>query len=94
MSNINGLGSVSPLQQTSSVAKTAATQVSSAANKPTLSDRIELSGLSGMHALLKSGGDFRADKVASIKAQIEAGTYETDDKFDAVSDKVLSALGE
>ena len=94
MSNINGLGSVNPLQQTTPLAKTAATDISSAATKPTLSDRLELSGTSSFLATLKAGGDFRADKVATVKAQIEAGTYETDDKFDAVSSKLLDALGE
>ena len=92
MSSIHGLSSVSPVQQTSSVAKTAATEVTSAAQKPSLSDRLELSGVSGLLQSLKAGGDFRADKVASIKSQIEAGTYETDDKLDAASDRLLDEL--
>jgi flagellar biosynthesis anti-sigma factor FlgM len=92
MSSINGLGGVSPLQQTSSVAKSAATADTSATAKPSLSDRLELSGMSGLLQSLKTGGDFRADKVATIKAQIEAGTYETDDKLDVASDKLLDEL--
>ena len=92
MSSINGLSGVSPLQQTASVAKSAAAQVSSAAQKPSLSDRLELSGMSGLLQSLKTGGDFRADKVASIKAQIESGTYETDDKLNVASDKLLDEL--
>jgi negative regulator of flagellin synthesis FlgM len=92
MSSINGLGGVSQIQQAAAVAKTAATQSSSAADKPSLSDRLELSGMSGLLASLKAGGDFRADKVASIKAQIAAGTYETDDKFDIASDKILDEI--
>ena len=94
MSSINGLGGVSPLQQTAPVAKTAPTQATSAAAKPTLSDRLELSGTSGFLATLKAGGDFRADKVASIKAQIEAGSYETDDKLNGAADRLLDAIGE
>ena len=94
MSSINGLGGVSQIQQTSSVAKTAPTEVTSAASKPTLSDRIELSGMSGLMASLKAGGDFRADKVATIKSQIEAGTYDSDDKLDAATHRLLDALGE
>ena len=94
MSSINGLGGVSPLQQASSVAKSGPTENTSAAAKPTLSDRLELSGTSGFLATLKAGGDFRADKVATVKAQIDAGSYETDDKFEAVTDRLLDALGE
>ena len=94
MSSINGLGGVSPLQQTSALSKATPTQGSSAAAKPTLSDRLELSGTSNLLATLKAGGDFRADKVASIKSQIEAGTYSIDDKLDLASDRLLDALGE
>ncbi len=92
MSSINGLGGVSQVQQASAVAKTAATHETSAAAKPSLSDRLELSGMSGLLASLKAGGDFRADKVASIKAQIESGAYETGDKLDIASDRMLSDI--
>jgi negative regulator of flagellin synthesis FlgM len=92
MSSINGLGSVSQIQQTSSVTRTTATPSTSATDKPSLSDRLELSGMSSLLASLKAGGDFRADKVASVKAQIEAGTYETDDKLDLASDRMLDDI--
>jgi anti-sigma28 factor (negative regulator of flagellin synthesis) len=32
------------------------------------------------------------DKVASIKAQIEAGTYEDDHKLDVAADRLLDDL--
>ena len=92
MSSINGLGSTSPLQQTQSVAKSAPSVSTSATAKPSLSDRLELSGMSGLLQSLKAGGDFRADKVATIKAQIESGSYETDAKLDAASDRLLDEL--
>ncbi len=92
MSTIHGLGSVSPLQQTQATTQSA--PASSAATTPTLSDRLELSGMSGLLQSLKVGGDFRADKVATIKSQIQAGTYETDEKLDGASDRLLDALGE
>ena len=92
MSSIHGIGSTAPLQQTSSVAKSASTTASSTTGRPSLSDRLELSGASGFLQSLKVGGDFRADKVATIKAQIESGSYETDDKLDAASDRLLDEL--
>jgi anti-sigma28 factor (negative regulator of flagellin synthesis) len=44
--------------------------------------------------LLKTlkNNDIRTDKVAAIKAQIEAGTYEDDKKLDAAVDRLLDDL--
>src|SRR5256885_16180378 len=44
-------------------------------------DRLELSGNSHLLDTLRSN-EVRIDKVAIIKSQIEAGTYETPDKLD------------
>jgi anti-sigma28 factor (negative regulator of flagellin synthesis) len=57
-----------------------------------LTDRVELSGMSGLLKSLKAGHDFRADKVADIKAQIEAGTYESEEKLDVAADRLLDDL--
>ena len=54
-------------------------------------DRLELSGLSPMLKTLRRN-DLRADKVANIKAQIEAGTYEDDKKLDVATDRLLDDL--
>jgi anti-sigma28 factor (negative regulator of flagellin synthesis) len=62
-----------------------------AAAKPPLSDRVELSGVGPLLSALKSN-DIRADKVASVKAQIEAGTYEDEKKLDAAVDRLLDDL--
>jgi len=37
--------------------------------------------------------DIRADKVAAIKAQIQAGTYETEQKLDAALSRLLDEIG-
>src|SRR5688572_8004203 len=52
-----------------------------------LTDRVELSGMKSILQSLKAGKDFRADKVAQVRAQIEAGTYETDEKLTIAADK-------
>jgi flagellar biosynthesis anti-sigma factor FlgM len=57
-----------------------------------VTDRVELSGMSHLLKTLKSGGDIRADKVAAVKAQIEAGTYEDDKKLDIAADRLLDDL--
>ena len=37
--------------------------------------------------------DIRHDRVAAIKAQIQAGTYETADKLDRAIDAMLDEIG-
>ena len=92
MSSINGLGNNSPVQQTTNVAKPAA-PASVAGSTPTRSaDRLELSGVSHLFQSLKTN-DVRAEKVAAIKAQIENGTYDLDNKkLDGALDGLLDDL--
>ncbi|MCC7351117.1 MAG: flagellar biosynthesis anti-sigma factor FlgM [Phycisphaerales bacterium] len=56
-----------------------------------LTDKLELSGMSHLMKALKNN-DIRADKVASIRAQIEAGTYEDDNKLNGAVDRLLDEL--
>ena len=91
MSSINSVGGNLPVQNVASPASTAGVQKQTAAqpSTPTRSaDRVELSGVSHLLSTLKTN-DVRLDKVNSVRAQIEAGTYETDDKLDAAADKLL-----
>jgi anti-sigma28 factor (negative regulator of flagellin synthesis) len=55
-------------------------------------DRVELSGVSHLLQSLKSGQAIRADKVAEVRAQLDAGTYETDEKLDIAADRLLDEL--
>lgn len=57
-----------------------------------VADRVELSGMSEMLKSLKAGKDFRADKVADVKSQLEAGTYESDEKLNIAADRLLDDL--
>jgi anti-sigma28 factor (negative regulator of flagellin synthesis) len=90
MSSVNSIGNNSPIQPTNTqpIAKHPAPEASS---KPSLSDRVELSGASHLLQTLKAN-DIRVDKVASIKSQIEAGTYEDDHKLDVAADRLLDDL--
>jgi len=56
-----------------------------------ITDKLELSGMSHLLKTLKNN-DIRTDKVADIKAQIEAGTYEDDQKLDGATDRLLDDL--
>lgn len=56
-----------------------------------ITDKLELSGMSHLLKALKAN-DIRADKVAEIKGQIDAGTYENDEKLDIATDRLLDDL--
>jgi anti-sigma28 factor (negative regulator of flagellin synthesis) len=90
MNPINNVGGNSPIQKITSTPvqkEVPATQ----SGRPSLADRVELSGAGSILSRLKSN-DIRADKVAAIKAQIEAGTYEDDQKLDVAADRLLDDL--
>jgi anti-sigma28 factor (negative regulator of flagellin synthesis) len=92
MSNINAVGGNSPVQKIIANPVQRSVQTEAAQQPTPLADRVEISGVGAMLKTLKAGGAFRADKVADIKAQIEAGTYEDDTKLDAAADKLLDDL--
>jgi negative regulator of flagellin synthesis FlgM len=90
--SIQGIGSQSPVQKIVSnpIQKSLPTDATSAPARG--SDKVEFSSASSMLASLKAGGDVRADKVADIRAQIESGTYETDDKVNGALDGLLDDI--
>ena len=90
MSQINGVGSNSPIQKIVSQPIQKQIPADAPAQLP-VTDRVELSGMGGMLKALKQN-DVRADKVAEIKSAIEAGTYESDDKLNAAIDRLLDEM--
>jgi negative regulator of flagellin synthesis FlgM len=90
MNNVNPLSGNSPVEKIA--AKPVRKEIAANSATPTpKSDRVELSGVNHLLAALKTN-DIRADKVAEIRAQIEAGTYETDKKLDIAVDRLLDDL--
>jgi anti-sigma28 factor (negative regulator of flagellin synthesis) len=92
MDPIQNTGASAPLQKIYS--KPVQRQIPADAPKQLpATDRLELSGVSHLLKTLKASGDVRTDKVASVKAQIESGTYDADgQKLDAATDKLLDDL--
>ena len=88
--NINGVGNNSPIQKIVNQPVMRETPVDAPKQNP-LMDKLELSGMSHLLGALKAN-DVRADKVAAIKAQIDADTYITDDKLDVACDRLLDDL--
>lgn len=90
MNPVNNLGSTSPVQKLVSNPIQRQTPADPPKNLRA-SDKLELSGVSHLLKALQSN-DVRADKVASIRSQIEAGTYEDSHKLDAAVDRLLDEV--
>src|SRR5438105_10343996 len=97
MSAINGIGSHNPVQKVVSqpiqkqLPATPAT-ANKAVQGRAIADKVQLSHVNQLLATLKSGGDIRADKVAAVRAQLKAGTYESEAKLDAAIDRLIDDL--
>lgn len=90
MSSVNGIGQSSPVQKIIQQPIHKQVPADAPAQLPTV-DKLELSGVSHLLQTLKNN-DVRVDKVAQIKAEIEAGTYETEEKLDIAVDRLLDDL--
>jgi negative regulator of flagellin synthesis FlgM len=91
MNPINNVSGNSPVQKLASAGAVQKQAPAEAASRPSPKDRVELSGMGHLLGALKNN-DIRADKVADIKAQIAAGTYDDDQKLDAAVDRLLDDL--
>jgi anti-sigma28 factor (negative regulator of flagellin synthesis) len=89
--NVNNVGNSSPVQKLVNNPVQKSIPADAPQQLP-VADRLELSGVSHLMKALKSNADVRTDKVAEVKAQIAAGTYEDDKKLDAAVDRLLEDL--
>ena len=90
MSSVNSVGNNSPVQNI--INHPIQKQIPASQQPASRSaDKVELSGVSHLLTSLKAN-DIRVDKVATIKSQIEAGTYEDDHKLDVAADRLLDDL--
>jgi anti-sigma28 factor (negative regulator of flagellin synthesis) len=55
-------------------------------------DRLDISPAGELVSQSLDGAD-RANRLAQIRAEIQAGTYETDDKLNAAVDRLLGEIG-
>ena len=90
MSTIQSIGTNSPVPKIVQQPIPKQIPADPAPQSPTV-DKLELSGMSHLLKVLKSN-DVRVDKVAQVRAQIDAGTYETDDKLNVAADRLLDDL--
>jgi negative regulator of flagellin synthesis FlgM len=90
MSSINHIGGSSPVQRVVTNPIQKQLPADAPAQMPA-TDKLELSGATHLLKALKKN-DIRTDKVAEVKAQIEAGTYDDEKKLDAAVDRLLDDL--
>ena len=57
-----------------------------------VSDVVEISTAAALAAKVQEIPDVRADLVARVKREIEAGTYETPERIEAAVEKLLNDL--
>ncbi len=90
--DVNGPGSIQssfpikPAQQNSEVQKPAITKPVST------QDEVEISPAGKMLDTLHQSSELRAERLAQIKSEIDAGTYETPDKLEAALGELLNEI--
>ena len=90
MSSIDRIASNSPIQKVGPTPVQREVPADAPKQIP-VTDKLELSGMSHLLKTLQKN-DIRAEKVAEVKGQIEAGIYEDDKKLDGAIDRLLDDL--
>jgi negative regulator of flagellin synthesis FlgM len=62
-------------------------------NGPSQTDQVDISPAAQLAGQVSEIPDIRQDRVASIRAAIADGTYETADKFSGAVDRLLDEIG-
>lgn len=89
MNSIHGLGNSSAVQRL--LQQPLRRETPPAGAGATSADSVEFSSANRLLDVLRRN-DIRADKVAAVRAEIEADTYETPDKVDIAASRLLDEL--
>jgi negative regulator of flagellin synthesis FlgM len=60
---------------------------------PQIADEVNISEAAQLVEQVQQLPDIRADRVAAVRQQIAAGTYETGDKLSAAVERLLDEIG-
>ena len=93
---INGLGHIDGPQPIRAPHRAEAIQPQSPTESVQEMDQVDISPEAEMLSMVDRVNDLpeiRTDRVAEIRAQIEAGTYETDEKLDVALGRFLDEVG-
>jgi negative regulator of flagellin synthesis FlgM len=89
---IQGPGFVQAPQSMSMPHRTAASQTP-AASSLAEADQLDISAAGDLASRSLETGNVRQDRVAQIRAAIEGGTYETNEKLSVALDRLLDEIG-
>jgi negative regulator of flagellin synthesis FlgM len=90
MSQVHGVHPAAGMQGIDPIG---AANAAAAPNQPlAINDVVEISTAAQLAAKISELPDVRADLVAQVKAQIEAGTYETPERIEATIDRLMDEL--
>lgn len=89
---IHGPSQVHPAQSVNAPHATRLTKPTEAASTAA-GDQLEISAAGQLADRIGQLPDIRADRVAELRAQIAAGTYETADKLDVAVTRLLDEIG-
>jgi anti-sigma28 factor (negative regulator of flagellin synthesis) len=90
MINVHG---VNPAAGAQGIDPVGAANAAAAPKQPiAINDVVEISTAAKLTARINELPDIRADLVAQVKAQIEAGAYETPQRIEATVDRLMDEL--
>lgn len=84
---VNGVNPPIPSQSVEPV--TAVVRDGGSAALPPAGDVVEISAVAKLAAQVHAVPDVRVDLVTRVKAEIEAGTYETQERIDVTVDRLM-----
>ncbi len=90
--DVNSIGSVGGGMPIRKVSQPMQAQQPMEARPVVPKDVVEISSTSSVSGKLEIEADFRAQRLAQIRQQIEDGTYETAEKLDAAVDRMLERM--
>ncbi|MFB3890873.1 MAG: flagellar biosynthesis anti-sigma factor FlgM [Phycisphaerae bacterium] len=90
MMNVNGINPAAGLKAVEPIGTVNA--AAAPAQPAAVSDVIEISTAAKLAAKIHDIPDIRADLVARVRSEIEAGTYETPERIDAAVDRLMDEI--
>ncbi len=90
---INGPAHVHGPQPINAPHRTKAARPNTASQGPAQADQLDISHEADMASRMRDIPEVRQELVSQIRAQIESGTYETDEKLSVAVDRLFDEIG-
>ena len=91
--DVTGPGSIQGSSPINQVPQTPETKPATESKPVSPRDEVEISSAGKMLDSLSQSPEIRAERLAQIKSEIDAGTYETPEKLEAALEKLLAEIG-